>query len=277
MKSSNKASVWLGSVATFVFILLVPLVSAASSTDDLDAAVANTPILELPDGLSTEGVPPEIKSTPSVQSTPWGTPVQVSPNRGIALYHYPRQVTLSWNRVQGANSYRVQRAYFSGATWTAYPLVTVNGANNASYTFSFVGDQSGRWRVKACTGTDGTGTCTSYSPYWTFSFRTKPQMATPILTNPYPEEVFDHYPRTVTLSWKMVPAAAGYKLERSYCQTGKVNCVDYTPIIINDPLKAYYTIDFVGAQPGRWRVTTLGGTSYSDSAPSAWRWFEFDI
>jgi hypothetical protein len=35
-----------------------------------------------------------------------------------------------------------------------------------------------------------------------------------------------------------------------------------------------YTFDFAGAQPGKWRVTTLGG-AYRDSAASAWRWFTF--
>jgi hypothetical protein len=205
------------------------------------------------------------------QITPWGAPVLVSPDNGKALFHYPRATTLAWQPVTGATSYKVERAYYSG-TWQNYAPVTVVGRDNTSYTFDFVGDQRGRWRVTAYNGL----TASAPSAWWTFSYVTKPQMATPILTNPSANELFSHFPRTVTLSWKMVPAAVGYKLERSYCQAGNVNCVDYAPITINGSLTAYYTFNFVGAQPGRWRVTTLGAPTYLDSQPSAWRYFTFD-
>ena len=98
--------------------------------------------------------PEQVVQAVQLQSTPWGTPVLVSPANGTALYHYPRTTTLIWEPVTGAVSYRVESAYLSGSTWVAYPAVTVSGSSNASYTFSFVGDQKGRWRVTAFDGTN---------------------------------------------------------------------------------------------------------------------------
>jgi len=159
----------------------------------------------------------------------------------------------------------------SGSTWNAYAPVTVAGNSNAFYTFNFVGDQKGRWRVTAFNGS----VYSAPSAWWTFSYNTRAQMATPILTNPANNEIFGHYPRALTLSWKMVPAAAGYKLEIAYCDATRTVCTSYPPVTISDPLQSDYTFNFVGAQPGRWRVTTLGGSVYRDSTASAWRWFTF--
>jgi hypothetical protein len=148
---------------------------------------------------------------------------------------------------------------------------TVTGNSNSDDTFAFVGDQKGRWRVTAFNGT----VYSSPSAWWTFSYNTTPQMATPIQTNPANNEIFGHYPRALTLSWKMVPAAAGYNLEIAYCDSTRTTCVSYPIVTITDPLQSDYTFEFVGAQPGEWRVTTLAGTGYRNSTASAWHWFTF--
>ena len=149
--------------------------------------------------------------------------------------------------------------------------VTVAGNSNSFYTFTFVGDQKGRWRVTAFNGT----VYSAPSSWWTFSYNTTPQMETPILTNPANNVVFGQFPRTLTLSWQMVPAAAGYLLEIAYCDSTRTVCTSYPPVTISDPLQSDYTFSFVGAQPGRWRVTTLAGSGNRNSSPSAWRWFTF--
>jgi hypothetical protein len=215
--------------------------------------------------------PEQIVPAVHPESTPWGTPVLLSPANGTPLYHYPRTTTLIWDPVTSAVSYLVESAYLSGTTWVAYPEVTVSGNANSFYTFNFVGDQKGRWRVTAFDGTN----YSAASAWWTFSFNTTAQMETPILTNPAANIVFDQYPRTITLSWKMVPAAAGYYLEIAYCQAGEIDCVSYPAVTITDPLTSDYTFSFVGAQPGKWRVTTLGAPTYRNSTASAWRWFTF--
>lgn len=205
------------------------------------------------------------------QATPWGIPVLVSPRNGAALNHMPRTTTLAWQPVSTATAYVVDCQYLSGTTWYPYPSVTVTGNANASYTFDFIGDQKGRWRVTAYNGV----TYSSPSAWWTFSFNTIPQMPTPVQTGPANNEIFGHYPRSITLSWKQVPAAAGYKLEIAFCSPDRSTCASYPAVTINDPLKSDYTFSFVGAQPGEWRVTALASPGYRTGSPSGWRWFSF--
>jgi len=254
-----------------VLIGILSLVPSASGQTALPAGTAtDSSAAAGPASIETTQAEEAVGAT-LLPATPWGTPVLVSPKNGTKLYHYPRTTTLIWQPVTSAVSYLVESAFASGSTWSAYPPVTVTGNSNSFYTFDFIGDQKGRWRVTAFNGT----TYSAPSGWWTFSYITKPQMATPVLTNPANNQVFGHYPRTLTLSWKMAPAAAGYKLEIAFCDSTRVNCSNYTPVTISDPLQSKYTFNFVGAQPGKWRVTTLGGSLYLDSAASAWRWFSF--
>ncbi len=205
--------------------------------------------------------------------TPWGAPVLISPASGVKLWHYPRATTLAWNAVIGAVGYKIERQYQSGTVWVPYPVVSVTGQYNTLYTFDFVGDQPGRWRVAAFNGV----TYSVFSAWRTFLYVTKAQLYTPLLTSPASSVILHHFPRTTTLAWKMVPGAVGYKVEIMYCSADKVTCWAYAPVIVNGYLHSWDTFTFVGAQPGKWRVTALGGTTYSDSVPTSWRWFIFDI
>ncbi|MBZ5655311.1 MAG: hypothetical protein LAO56_08520 [Acidobacteriia bacterium] len=254
-----------------VLVGILSLVPSASGQTALPAGTSTDGVPGAAQGINETTQPEEIVEATQLPATPWGTPVLVSPKNATALFHYPRTTTLAWQPVTSAISYLVERAFLSGTTWNPYPQVTVSGNGNASYTFDFVGDQKGRWRVTAFNGT----IYSTPSAWWTFSYNTKPQMATPTLTNPANNQVFGHYPRNLTLSWKMAPAAAGYKLEIAFCQPDRVTCANYPLVTITDPLKSDYTFEFVGAQPGKWRVTTLGGSLYRDSAASGWRWFSF--
>ena len=73
------------------------------------------------------------------------TPILVSPDNNTFFYHYPRDMTLAWKPVPGADSYLVEIQYYDpgDGSWHDWYNETVL---NASYTFSFVGMQSGRWR-----------------------------------------------------------------------------------------------------------------------------------
>lgn len=250
--------------AAAVLMIWVPSVqagdvSAADEPVDIDALGA--------DVTPTEG---EIVTGGfiGIDDTSWGVPVTVSPTNGAKLYHFPRTTTLVWRPVVGATYYVVERAFSSGGTWFPYPAVTVSGFAASSYTFDFVGDQPGRWRVNAC----NLSACAGFSAWKTFSYSTRPQLYTPLLTSPASKVVFDHFPRTMTLAWKPVVGAVGYKVERQYCSPDGGQCWSYTPVTVAAPS---LTFNFVGAQPGQWRVTALGGTEYFDSAPSKWRTFRF--
>jgi hypothetical protein len=205
MRDSKHYVFLLGMTATFVALCaLVPSALGQSFPEALAAGASAN--VWANGGKTVEATrPDEIVPSIPLAPTPWGTPVLVSPTNSTALYHYPRTTTLIWQPVDTAVSYIVEAAFLSGSTWTAYPPVTVTGNSNSFYTFAFVGDQKGRWRVTAFNGT----VYSAASAWWTFSYNTTPQMETPILTNPANNVVFGHYPRTITLSWKMVPAAAG--------------------------------------------------------------------
>jgi hypothetical protein len=271
LRNPKQLALRLGIVAVLIGAVCILVPSALGQTTPEALPAGDSANVWLAGGISEVTQPEEIVQAAPLPATPWGTPVLVSPRNGTALFHYPRTTTLIWQPVVSATSYVVETAFQSGGSWAAFPPVTVTGNSNSFYTFDFIGDQKGRWRVTAFNGT-------VYSPpsaWWTFSYNTKPQMATPIQTNPFNNEIFGHYPRTLTLSWKMVPAAAGYKLEMAFCDSTKTTCASYPIVTITDPLQSKYTFSFVGAQPGKWRVTTLGGTSYRDSTASGWRWFTF--
>jgi hypothetical protein len=93
---------------------------------------------------------------------------------------------------------------------------------------------------------------------------------TPKILSPADGTVFGHYPRTVTLAWDRVTAAAGYKLEIEYQSAGR-----WSPLgQIRDTNTTTYTFNFVGAQPGRWRVWAV--TADGNEGPkSDWSGFSF--
>ncbi len=74
-------------------------------------------------------------------------PVQVSPLDGTVFSHYPRETTLVWEPVTGADSYTVEVEFQSGTTWHTWRLTSDITAT--TYMFNFVGAQPGRWRVWA--------------------------------------------------------------------------------------------------------------------------------
>lgn len=81
---------------------------------------------------------------------------------------------------------------------------------------------------------------------------------TPRQLSPATGTVFNIFPRTTTLTWSAVNGATGYGLDIEFCQPPA--CVDgttrpYSPLTLN---ATTYTFNFIGAQPGRWRVWSLG-------------------
>jgi hypothetical protein len=98
-------------------------------------------------------------------------------------------------------------------------------------------------------------------------------LAIPQQISPANNITFYHYPRTTTLAWTPVDGAASYTVEidcYSCCQSGKW-CSDIGQQwkVVTGLTTTSYTFDFVGAQPGRWRVWAVksGG---QQSAKSGW-------
>jgi hypothetical protein len=205
--------------------------------------------------------------------TSWGAPVLISPKNKVTLSQSPRTTTLAWMPVAGAISYVVERQYRpnpgTGVTlgeWTAYPNKVVSGNRNSTYTFDFIGDEQGRWRVTAY---DGVSYSTP-SVWWAFDYK-NPPMPTPLFTSPPKDAIFGNVPRTTTVTWKTVPGATGYIL-LVYCdRTLNPGCDFDVDATITDPVASSYTFTASGGHQS-WAILTLGDENYRFSE---WNWREF--
>jgi hypothetical protein len=89
--------------------------------------------------------------------------------------------------------------------------------------------------------------------------------------------IFDHYPRTTTLDWSSVPDAYYYRVEIDCfdCCASGYWCTDVGQTWqVKEVTGTEFTFDFVGAQPGRWRVWAV----YYDNVEgpkSGWWTFEY--
>lgn len=83
-------------------------------------------------------------------------------------------------------------------------------------------------------------------------------LTAPIQLSPANGTVFDHYPRTTTLQWSPVSGAANYTVEIDcyHCCQIDAWCTDIGQVwqVVPRISTTSHTFDFVGAQPGRWRV-----------------------
>lgn len=110
--------------------------------------------------------------------------------------------------------------------------------------------------------TDGSGR-SNYSTVETFRKEIRSVLAAPVLLSPKCGSVFSIFPRTTHLQWEAVPGATSYTVEIDCfdcCVDGKW-CTDVgrTWLVVPNIRTLSYTFDFVGAQPGRWRVWAAGG------------------
>lgn len=169
-----------------------------------------------------------------------------------------------WGRVNGTiyapsvSSNLVQRANALTAMFTTNFSQTL-------LVMHIVGNQ--QLRVEALTRfTDNSGR-SHYHSFYTFAH---PRV--PSLLSPQCGTVFSIFPRTTTLKWSAVPGAVSYTAEVDCyhcCKTGKW-CTDVgqTYRVAPNLTQPRYTFNFVGAQPGRWRVwATFSGGVQSEKTP----------
>jgi hypothetical protein len=107
-------------------------------------------------------------------------------------------------------------------------------------------------------------------------------LSMPIPLSPADRSVFDHLPRTTTFMWEpsIGDGPITYRLEIQYSWEGDFTEFgswvegDYGSgmVITSD---TQYTMDFYGAQPGRWRVKAIN--SCGESIWSPWQYFRYTI
>lgn len=118
--------------------------------------------------------------------------------------------------------------------------------------------------------TDNSGR-SHYNSVYTFARSSAPNLISPTCGS-----VFSHFPRRTTLHWSDVPSATSYTVEIDCyhrCQANKW-CTDVgrTWKVVSDLTTTSYTFNFVGAQPGRWRVwAVFSNGSQGEKTP----WCEF--
>ncbi len=100
----------------------------------------------------------------------------------------------------------------------------------------------------------------------------------PQLLSPADGSVFNHYPRTTKLQWMRVRGAASYTVEIDcfHCCESNKWCSDVgrTWIVVPNLRTTNHTFNFVGAQPGRWRVWAVD-SSGREGSKSSWREFRY--
>ena len=104
----------------------------------------------------------------------------------------------------------------------------------------------------------------------------------PILVSPPDRTVFDHFPRTTTLQWN---ASDGEPPITYFAETQYTWCGDFTDfgsweegcyapyVSSGETSETEFTFDFVGSQPGRWRVRAKNEYGMSDW--SEWWYFRY--
>lgn len=228
-------------------------------------------------------------------------PILLSPPANAAFHAYPRTLTLAWSPVQGAVRYGVEIDCWGCCAERAFcrevgKLYLIDSTDKTSYTFDFVGDQPGRWRVWAI-AQDTTAGPTSEWRIFTYgkviddnifppartvvspvtSVGSPARLAAPTLLSPPPNAAFHEFPRTLNLKWSPVPGASSYGVEIDCygCCASHDFCQDVgRPFVIKNTTDTTYTFDFVGDQPGRWRVwaVALNGVP---GPKSEWRVFTY--
>ncbi len=106
-------------------------------------------------------------------------------------------------------------------------------------------------------------------------------LAAPLQTSPADNIELEHYPRVTKLEWSAVEGALSYSVEVDLCR-GDVKdgrtCINPQPLQLtgNSPmsglLETKYEFEFIGAQPGRWRVWAIDKDG-REGFKSPWRTF----
>ncbi|MEA2765755.1 MAG: eukaryotic-like serine/threonine-protein kinase [Gemmatimonadaceae bacterium] len=92
---------------------------------------------------------------------------------------------------------------------------------------------------------------------------------------------FDIFPRNTTLAWLPVPGAASYHVVTEHGEfcSGPTTCAAWVDNGLGTATvtDVTYTFGFVGAQPGRWRVTAFDGFDAQIGVPSPDVYYAYNI
>lgn len=224
----------------------------------------------------------EVYTGPSPTSTPafigLPAPTLIEPANGAVFPPaIPRQVNYLWSPVPGAVQYRLELDECIGGVCSNWELQTVA---NTAFLFAVPRDGAYRWRVRAI---DADGEFGAPSEWRSFTYGAvlgSPPvlLLPPSRTMPSDGQTFDIFPRETIFRWFLADGAMSYQLQVQFCQgtlSAVTNCAGDTLINIPAPttpgaFDVSHLINFVGAQPGRWRVRSVGNGGLTSDWTSWW-------
>lgn len=189
----------------------------------------------------------------------------------------PIDWTFTWSTCRDASRYHLTVI----GPFATFPAINVDTLAAPTYTSSRLGgviaDGSGKgwkWQVRAFRA----GAWTDFSPPSTFDVEPLntdcASLGPPTQLSPANGAVFSTIPRTVTFTWQALAGASNYGIDIEFCPA--TGCSTSTPYTNLPTLSSTsYTVqNFVGAQPGRWRVWGISGAGVPGTK-SEWREFRF--
>ncbi len=205
--------------------------------------------------------------TPTPTRTPTPTPtitVTVPPDPYINTFNiFPNPITQGDCATISWSVYFARQVYLDKAEVGSSDSRSVCPKYNTSYTLNAVplyGSSSGTVRSTV-----------------TLEVISAPSLTAPVQLAPDNGSVFSHVPRTTTLEWTSVPGAASYRVEIDcmLCCSMTQWCTDVgTTWQVETVYGTSFTWDWVGAQPGRWRVWAVDGNGV-EGPKSGWWEFSF--
>ncbi len=179
----------------------------------------------------------------TLQGAP-SAPVLAFPAQGAA--NQPLSLSLVWNRVAAATSYRVQVS-----TRSDFSVASVNAALSDTFCpITLYNDSIYYWRVNA-TNAGGTG---AWSAPFNFA-SIPPDPSVPVLVTP--SNGVTNQPASLSLFWQRVPAASSYRVQLSTRGDFSVTAINES---VSDTFRAV-TLSNDSAYYWRVNATNAGGTS----------------
>jgi Ankyrin repeats (3 copies) len=207
------------------------------------------------------------------------SPKLVSPpdQADFAIFH---PTTFRWEPSPNAVSYLLEWDNYPNAV-EATMLFKVRGTEFKYETVGLLNqgfrpDQPGRWRICSvdATGTRGLPSEWRTLHYLTPSTPTDSELTPPKLVSPPDGAVFNVYPRRTTLKWEPSLGADSYIVETDYSYEGVWAAEEHKNPRGFLVQGTQFSFDFVGAQPGRWRVWAVNAKDQRGT-PSEWRTFRY--
>jgi hypothetical protein len=102
------------------------------------------------------------------------------------------------------------------------------------------------------------------------------QLGVPTQLYPRDGTVFDNYPRETKFGWSAVSGATRYIIEIQFCQNEGCNDTTahrWAKISVKSVAGTTYTTEFVGAQPGRWRVWAINANGLETPKSDWWEFY----